>query len=55
MCVCVIEVNWQIRAHGEEAQPERDVVGMAQFAAAHGEGEHGRGRDGQDEGITWVV
>ncbi|HEV2258993.1 MAG TPA: sialidase family protein [Streptosporangiaceae bacterium] len=34
----------------EEDQPERYLVEVAQFATAGGEGEHDRGRDGQDEG-----
>ena len=38
------------QGQGEEDQPERDLVEMAQFAAAGGEGEHDRGHDGQDEG-----
>jgi len=38
------------QGQGEEDQPERDLVEVAQFAAAGGEGEHDRGRDGQDEG-----
>ena len=38
------------QGQAEEDQAERDLVEVAQFAAAGGEGEHDRGRDGQDEG-----
>ncbi len=38
------------QGQGEEDQPERDLVEVAQLAAAGGEREHDRGRDGQDEG-----
>src|ERR1700722_1331032 len=38
------------QGHAEEDQAERDLVEVAQFAAAGREGKHDRGRDGQDEG-----